>query len=137
MFNLEEFLLNKWNALLCVSVWVGIQTAKRMLPDEYFDKGRLLARLLPIAPIAICCAAVWVPGPWATGEETAAQLLILGVVLGAVTSNIHTIASRLGVHQILGVESDTRKIADKRKRTSKKVDESDIPTRPDNTPVPE
>ena len=102
-------LLTQWNAFLIVAVWLGIQTVKRLLPDEFFDDGKPLARILPVLPMAICSVCVWVPGPWLSADETAAQRVILGIILGAVTANMHAIASRLGLHKWLGVEADTRK----------------------------
>jgi hypothetical protein len=103
-------LLTHWNVLLIVAVWAGIQSVKRACPDEWFDAGKPLARLLPLAPLVVCSVAVWIPGPWLDPAETPAQKLILGVILGTVTSNFHTIASRLGLHSILGIEADTRKL---------------------------
>lgn len=106
-------LLTHWNMLLIVAVWAGIQAVKRAMPDEWFDAGKPLAKLLPLMPLIVCNIAVWIPGPWLDPAETAGQRAILGTILGTVTSNFHTIASRFGLHGILGIESDTRKLKTK------------------------
>jgi hypothetical protein len=124
-------LLTHWNMLLIVAVWAGIQSVKRAMPDEWFDAGKPLARLLPLAPIAVCSVAVWIPGPWLDPSETAAQKLILGVILGTVTSNFHTIASRLGLHSIIGIEADTRKL-----KKAKAKPEEPKPEAPREAPAP-
>lgn len=103
-------LLTHWNALLIAAVWIGIQSLKRAMPDEWFDPGKIAARLLPLAPMVACNIAVWVPGPWLDPAESAGQRVILGTILGAMTANFHTIASKLGLHSLLRLEADTRKL---------------------------
>ena len=112
IFDLGK-LLTHWNALLMVAVWSGIQTARRMLP-KLLTGTAPLARLMPVAPMVLCCLAVWIPGPWLNPEETWGQRLILGVVLGALTSNLHNIASRLGLHGLLRLEPDPLKFSKKK-----------------------
>ena len=107
IFDLGK-LLTHWNALLMVAVWSLIQTARRVLAP-YLTGGAPLARLMPLAPMAACCLAVWIPGPWLNPDETWGQRAVLGVVLGALTSNLHNIASRLGLHGLLRIESDPAK----------------------------
>lgn len=96
-------LLTYWNVMLIVAVWIGIQTTRRVVP-EWFEGKKLLARLLPMAPIVCCQVVVWIPGPWLDASETAAQRVVLGTVLGAICANIHSIASRLGLHDLFRVE---------------------------------
>jgi hypothetical protein len=112
MFDMTS-LLTQWNGMLIVAVWVAIQSLKRALPDEWFDDGKTLARVMPLFPIIATSIAVWIPGPWLDPHETAAQRIILGIILGAMTSQVHTIMSRLGLHDLLGVEADTRKLTKK------------------------
>jgi len=109
MFDVSK-LLTHWNALLIVAVWIAIQSTKRAMPDEWFDNGKPAARILPLLPLIFCNIAVWLPGPWLSPDETWGQRIILGTVLGALTANMHTIASRLGIHGLIGIESDTRKL---------------------------
>jgi hypothetical protein len=112
IFNLDK-VLNQWNALLCVAVWIGIQTARRVLP-KLLAGDAPLAKLLPLAPMVICNAAMWVPGPWLDPSETGAQRAILGTILGALTANGHAVASKLGLHSLLRVEADPAKRPSKR-----------------------
>jgi hypothetical protein len=122
--------LTHWNLLLVVAVWVLIQTAKRILPDELFDEGKPLARILPIVPILACNLAVWIPGPWVDPSEGAAQRVILGTILGAICSNGHSVLSRLGLHSLLRLEADTRKLP------TKKVLRVIAPPAPDDEATP-
>jgi hypothetical protein len=107
IFDLGK-LLTHWNALLMVAVWTGIQTTRRVLP-QFLTGTAPLARFMPLAPLVLCCIAVWIPGPWLNPDETWGQRLVLGVVLGALTSNLHNIASRLGLHGLLRLEPDPEK----------------------------
>lgn len=103
MFDLNA-LLTQWNALLIVSVWTVIQVVRRSLPAKYFAEGKLLARLMPLAALVGCNIAMWIPGPWLSPEETWGQRMVLGTFLGALTANFHSIASKLGLHQLLKLE---------------------------------
>lgn len=129
-----DALLSHWNVILIIAVWAGIQTIRRVLPNEWFDKGRPLARLLPLASTVLCNIAVWVPGPWMDPDYTAGQRIALGTVLGFATANIHTIAARLGLHQLLRVEADTRKLPSRKQATSPASELAD--TDPDGPPQP-
>lgn len=102
IFDLQK-LLSYWNVMLIVAVWTGIQMTRRVLP-AYFTPQSVLGRLLPMAPIVCCQVAVWIPGPWLDASETAAQRVVLGTVLGALCSNVHAVASRLGLHDLLRLE---------------------------------
>jgi hypothetical protein len=101
--DLFSMLISPWNVLLMVAVWTIIQVARRLMPLP-FTKGQPFAKLLPIAPIAMCQAAMWIPGPWMTGAETLGQKLVLGTVIGACTSNLHSILSKVGLQGILKVD---------------------------------
>lgn len=107
IFDLAK-LITHWNALLMVAVWSAIQTARRVFAP-YLTGAAPLARLMPLAPMTACCIAVWIPGPWLNPDETWGQRLVLGVVLGALTGNLHNIASRLGLHDLLRIEPDPQK----------------------------
>ncbi len=107
MFNLDK-LLTEWNAVLIVAVWVLIQSLRKALPAQLGPKGAH-ARLLPLMPIAMCVAATFIPGPWLAPDELLGQRIALGVVLGAIAANGHTIASKLGLQAFLGLEVDETK----------------------------
>ena len=107
LFDLGK-LVSHWNALLMVAVWTLIQLVRRLFPGALTGSGAL-ARFMPLAPILLCCAAVWIPGPWLSPDETWGQRLVLGVVLGALTSNIHNLLSKLGLESLLNLDPDPAK----------------------------
>lgn len=107
LFDLGK-LVSHWNALLMVAVWTLIQLVRRLFPGALTGSSTL-TRFMPLAPILLCCAAVWIPGPWLSSDETWGQRLVLGVVLGALTSNIHNLLSKLGLESLLNLDPDPAK----------------------------
>lgn len=103
IFELHR-LLTHWNVLLIFAVWAAIQTLRRVTPDPWFEKRAPLGRLLPVLPLLICGVAVWIPGPWLSGDESVGQKIVLGVVLGALAANFHSIAMRFGLAKLLRLE---------------------------------
>lgn len=102
LFDLSA-LLSYWNILLIVAVWATIQTLRRALPHQLTGDGPLV-KIVPAMPILGCMAAMWVPGPWIAAGEPLGQRIVLGIVLGAVCSNFHAIASKFGLHDLLKLE---------------------------------
>lgn len=114
IFNLDKLLTN-WNVMLMGAVWIGVQTTKRILPDSWFDEGKLLAELLPSAPVAICMVcAMFIPGPWLDPSTAMSQKAVLGLILGGGSAYAHVWSSKLGLHKLLRIESDTRKLPKKK-----------------------
>ena len=72
--------------LIACAVWVTISILQRMIPG--LARNRLWVRLLPVLPIAGCSVAVWLPG---LVEGSAAERVLLGVVLGAGCGHIYKI----------------------------------------------
>jgi hypothetical protein len=101
--DILSLLLTPWNVLLMVAVWTIIQTVRRVAPSM-FAHGTVLARLLPVAPVVLCQIAVWIPGPWVSEATTAMERVVLGTVIGACTSNLHAVLSKLGLQSILKLD---------------------------------
>lgn len=99
LFELQN-LLTYWNVLLVVAVWTVVQTIRGMFPG-WLSKGGKLASVVPALPIVICSAAVWIPGPWLTSDASWGERVVLGVVLGALTANGHSIVKKTGLHNFL------------------------------------
>ena len=96
-----DLLIREWNLLLMAAVWIVMATAEAAYP-EGFEPGRLLNRLEPVIPLALCVGcARWIPGPWMPEGVNNAQKLILGVVLGWGAYNFTALAKRLGVRDLL------------------------------------
>lgn len=134
MFDIAK-VLSQWNVLLMISVWFMIQTSRKILPSTLFQDGALLSRLLPVAPVVMCNAAMWIPGPWIEPNMAGAQRVILGTVLGMGTANIHTIASRLGLASLIPVVGETDPLKKKSKKAPTPTPTDDAPTDPDGKAV--
>lgn len=89
MGEFVEYLLRTEHMLIMLGVWVGISTAKRLWPSLADDPTWV--RLLPVTPIVLCSAIVWVPG--LVGGSTVEKLL-LGLVLGAFSGHAHKVLSQ-------------------------------------------
>lgn len=98
MEDMTKLLLSEWNALLMAAVWIVMAIAERAFPD-HFEKGRLVNRLEPFFPVAICVVmASLVPGPWMPPDALLSQKIVLGVILGAGAYNFAGIAKRVGLN---------------------------------------
>lgn len=92
-FDLKSF-LSYQNVMLMIACWGLITTAKKMAP-AFFD-GPIGSRLLPVLPMVLCQAGVWLTVTWQP-DASVGERITLGIVLGMGTANIHSILKRLGV----------------------------------------
>lgn len=107
--TLQNIVLSPWALLLMIAVWSVLQAVRGAAPPAMFVQGSWGGRLLPLAPVIACSVAVWIPGPWLPGDVVWAQRVVLGIVLGTMTAHMHTILSRFGLHDALGLEPDDDK----------------------------
>ena len=96
-FDLKN-LLTYQNVLVIIGAWFVITTLRKMF-DKFFtaNPGK---RLLPIMPILVCQAFVWLTVKWQP-TSTWQEKILLGVVLGACTANAHTILRKFGLHDYI------------------------------------
>jgi len=99
LFELQN-LLTYWNVLLIVAVWSLVQTVRGISPQLFGKEGKL-HRVVPAMPMVACSAAVWIPGPWLEASASWGEKVVLGVVLGAITANGHSIVKRTGLQNLL------------------------------------
>ncbi len=81
------------NLLIVAAVWVLLSTVRRVFP--VLGESPVWARLSPVMPIALCSAAVWIPG--AVSVESIGSRIMLGIVLGALAANGHKILRQTGL----------------------------------------
>ena len=110
--------------MIAAAVLVGI--AKRNL---WRREGDAFDRLLPLLPVVLCCLFLWIPGLEPHFGETDAPIgtrLVLGIVLGALTLNAHSLLKRIGlgfVVELLGL-GNGKKIDDKPGDDAEPTDET-------------
>lgn len=76
------------NLLTMVGCWVFISTLTKVFKTS--AKSKLVAKLLPLAPIIFCEGAVWLPG-LQPAEAGIGERLMLGLVLGFGSGHIFKI----------------------------------------------
>lgn len=104
-FKLEN-LLSYQNVLVIIAAWFIVTTLRKMFP-AFFVVG-WGERLLPLLPAAVCQVLVWVTVRWQPDAEWGERVL-LGLVLGALTSHAHSVLRRLGLQQFIpGLEEGSR-----------------------------
>ncbi len=80
--------------LIMAAVWSMMGTAKKIAPK--FMNSPIVARLLPLAPIAMCSGAVWIPG-LVPVEMQIGPRIMLGVLLGTCAGQSHKILRQTGL----------------------------------------
>jgi hypothetical protein len=96
-FDLQN-LLSYQNVLVIVAAWTIITTLRKMAPS-FFTAG-IGQRLLPLLPLVVCQALVWATMVWQP-TSTVGEKILLGFVLGALTSNAHSVLRRFGLHEVV------------------------------------
>ena len=86
MGEFVTYLLRTEHMLIMLSVSVGISTVGRLAPSVADNAN--WARALPILPIVLCSAMVWLPG--LVGGQLWEKLL-LGLVLGSFSASANKI----------------------------------------------
>jgi len=85
---LSKILLTPQNLGIMVASWTIIAVSRRMFPSLF--KKPIMIRLLPVLPILLCMALLWLPGLRPAGVEWG-WMLILGILLGWGTGHLHKI----------------------------------------------
>lgn len=86
-----QLIASPWNVVLAACVWSTIQTLKSMIP-ALRDGGRWHYTLRMQCVVA-CVIAYQVPGPWVPVDTTTTVKVIVGLVLGTVTTVAHGLVS--------------------------------------------
>jgi hypothetical protein len=96
-FDLKNLLVYQ-NVLVIISSWFIITTLRKTF-HGFFTDG-LGRKLLPLMPIVTCEAMVWATIKWQPDSSTGEKIL-LGLVLGAMTANAHTVLRKFGLHDYI------------------------------------
>lgn len=98
-------LLNEWNLVLMTVIWsITALVRDRVIPEFFIKPAEgvpvyktLLWRFLPLAPIFGCCVAYNIEGPWMPNlaELDFSSRMLLGVICGFATGQIHTLVHRI------------------------------------------
>lgn len=102
---LSNLLLTKENLAVMVAAWTILSVAKRVLPG-LFQKS-VMARLLPLLPMLLCMAMVWLPGIRPEGVDWG-WLLVLGVVLGWGVGNLHKVLKQTVLGQDALIQNEKK-----------------------------
>lgn len=85
---LSNLLLTKENLAVMVAAWTILSVSRKMFPKLY--QKPIMARLLPVLPMALCMAMLWLPGIRPVGVDWG-WMLILGIVLGWGVGALHKV----------------------------------------------
>lgn len=88
---LVHLIANPWNVVLGFCVWAGIQVVKSMVPA--FAENGSLHHTLRFACVGACTICYFVPGPWTDSDMDPGTKLILGIIVGTVTTIGHGMVS--------------------------------------------
>lgn len=91
-------LLTYQNVLVIVAAWFVVTTLRKMAP-AFFVEG-VGEKLLPLMPILVCQILVWATVRWQP-DASWGERVLLGLVLGALTANAHTILRRFGLQELI------------------------------------
>jgi len=80
------------NIVVVCSVAIAITTARRVLP-ELFARP-LVIRLLPLLPLMLCTAALWIP--WVGAPAGAGARALLGCLLGSFVGQAYKVLRQTG-----------------------------------------
>lgn len=91
--QLIAIVLAPTNLAIIVGVWVLLTTAQRVGPEVFARP--LMVRLLPVLPLVLCIAALWLPG--ITAPATIGERVLLGLLLGAAVGHAHKLLVQTGL----------------------------------------
>ncbi len=97
LFNLDV-LLSYQNVLVVIAAWTLITISKKVVPE--FFSSQAGGRILPVLPVLVCEALVFATMSLQP-EMFMGERALLGVVLGTLTANVHTLAKRFGLHDLV------------------------------------
>jgi len=101
MTEFTDLLWRLESVLIMAAVWVLMSAAKKVFPDKM--QLAIVARVLPLIPIALCSGAVWIPGLAPDGIQVGPRIM-LGVVLGAGAGQAHKILKQTGLGRDSAIE---------------------------------
>jgi hypothetical protein len=92
--QLVDLILKPENLIVVMSAWILISTATKAFPK--LATNRQWKRLLPVLPIVLCEAAMWLPG---VAQETMSigDKVLLGCILGWAVGHTHKMVKRTGM----------------------------------------
>lgn len=88
---LSKILLTPQNLGIMIAAWFLIALPKRMFPE--FFATPIMKRLLPLMPMLLCMALIWLPGLRPKNVEWG-WMLILGILLGWGVGHLHKVIGR-------------------------------------------
>lgn len=86
-----DLVTSPWNLVLAVCVWSTIQTLKSLVP--VFRNGGRWHQTLRLQSVLACVLAYQIPGPWVDPALPLATRVVLGVIVGTVTTVVHGLVS--------------------------------------------
>jgi len=109
-FELEN-LLTYQNVLVMIGTWVLVVTARKTAP-KFFTDG-FGKRLLPLMPLVFAQALVWATIRFQP-DATVGERIILGIILGAIAANGHSVLKRFGLTGLIpGLKDGDRGMGEK------------------------
>jgi hypothetical protein len=102
MNELTDLMWRLESLLIMSAVWALMGAAKKVAPK--FMQHAIVARLLPLVPIALCSGAVWIPG-LVPAEMQIGPRIMLGVLLGTCAGQSHKILKQTGMGKDTAIES--------------------------------
>jgi len=82
-----DLIFNPWNAVLGFCIWSTLQTLRKTIPG-FFETGVGHNMLRPIC-VTACAIFYFVPGPWVDDELIVGMRIVMGVIVGTVTTILH------------------------------------------------
>ena len=79
---------NPWNLVLVACLWSGFQALKKAVPT-FFDDDQPGNHLIRPLCVAAGAAAYFVPGPWIDADAEPSIKLVMGIIVGTVTTVAH------------------------------------------------
>lgn len=89
--QLLALLSHPGNLVIMAGAWALLSTARQMFPRVAAHS--ISVRLMPVLPILVCSAEVWLPG-LSLGVVGAGDRVLLGIVLGFATGHGFKVAAQ-------------------------------------------
>lgn len=97
LFDLTN-LLSYQNVMVIIACWSLVVVARKAAP-KFFD-GTIGKGLLPIMPVMFGEGLVWATMSYQP-DASVGERILLGIVLGTIAANGHTVLKRFGLHGLI------------------------------------
>lgn len=105
VFDPATYLLTPQNVMVCAAAWAIIQMLSKGIPEVFTSK--LALRLKPVASMVLCTALCFIPNVQPP-DISAANKVLLGIVLGAFAGQVHKILKQTVLGHGAGREPKNR-----------------------------